>query len=310
LVYAGARIAGGTLAPERFVSFFVALVLMYKPIKELSQALSLAAAGRASTARLGALLELRPERRPAGPGLPPLRVGLELRGIDFSYQGADGARREALRGVDLRLPVGQVVALAGPSGAGKTTLANLVCGLDRPDAGELLWDGEPIGGRPLVELREQAALVPQQPLLLDGSVAENLRYGRPGAPQAELWRALEAAGMEAVVRGLPDGLQTLLGPAGVRLSAGEAQRLALARALLRQVNLLVLDEPASALDPHNEALLIDTLQRLGRARAVLLVAHGEALLRAAHRVIHLRAGRLEAKTPAPLQRGVRGGGGR
>jgi subfamily B ATP-binding cassette protein MsbA len=300
LVYAGARIASGTLAPERFVSFFVALVLMYKPIKELGLAVNLAAAGRASTERVARLLALRPERRrQSGPGLAPLRRQLELRQVSFSYPGAGGqtGARPALAGVDLLLPVGRVVALAGPSGAGKTTLANLVCGLERPDAGQLLWDGEPLADRPLVQLREQVALVPQQPLLLDGSVADNLRYGCPDADRDALWRALSAAGLEQVVRGLPRGLQTPIGPDGVRLSAGEAQRLALARALLRRVNLLVLDEPASALDPDNEALLIRTLRQLCRQRAVLLVAHGAALLAAADEVLRLEGGRRLVTAP-------------
>jgi ABC-type multidrug transport system fused ATPase/permease subunit len=244
------------------------------------------------------LLALRPERRQRGPGLTPLQRQLELRGVGYSYPAADGEpRRPALQGVDLSLAVGRVVALAGPSGAGKTTLANLVCGLDRPDSGELLWDAEPITGRPLVQLRAQVALVPQQPLLLDGTVAENLRYGRPDAGQEALWQALQAAGLAQVVRALPRGLQTPLGPDGVRLSAGEAQRLAVARALLRQVNLLVLDEPASALDPANEALLVRTLRQLARQRAVLVVAHGAALLAAADEVVWLQAGRRQDPNP-------------
>ena len=290
LLYAGGRIAAGTLAAVRFVSFFVAVILMYRPVKELAQAAHLAAAGRASVERVDALLELPAERSGKGAALSPLREKLSLAGVRFSY---DDLGRAALEQVDLTLPVGRVVALAGPSGAGKTTLANLVCGLERPDQGEITWDGEEISNRPLACLREQVALVPQQPLVLDGTVAENLRYGAPGATEEELSQAVKDAGMEPVVANLEHGLETVLGPEGVRLSTGEAQRLAVARALLRRVNLLVLDEPSSALDAANERHLVQTLRRLGRDRAVLLIAHSDALLGAADQVVRIRGGQVE-----------------
>ena len=290
LLYAGGRIAAGTLAAERFVSFFVAVILMYRPVKELARAAHLAAAGRASAERVDALLELPAERGAGDEALDPLGKQLALAGVGFSYEEQG---RAALAGVDLRLPVGRVVALAGPSGAGKTTLANLVCGLERPDEGSMIWDGEEITSLPLACLREQVALVPQQPLVLDGTVAENLRYGAPDATAAQLQEAVAAAGLEEVVADLDSGLQTMLGPEGVRLSTGEAQRLAVARALLRRVNLLVLDEPSSALDGANERHLVQTLRRVGRDRAVLLIAHSDALLEAADEVVQVEDGRIE-----------------
>ena len=286
LVYAGGQVAAGALAAERLISFFVAVILMYRPIKGLGQAVHLAAAGRASVERVDALLQLEPERSGEGPGLQPLREQLRLQGVSFCY----GQGRPALEQVDLTLQVGQVTALAGPSGAGKTTLANLVCGLERPGQGSMLWDDQELQGRPLWQLRQQVALVPQQPLVLDGTVADNLRYGAPRATTPQLQRAVQAAGLEPVVAGLEKGLETILGPQGDRLSAGEGQRLAVARALLREVKLLVLDEPSSALDRQNEQHLVQTLRRLGQDRAVLLIAHSEALLEAADQVVRLERG--------------------
>jgi len=341
LVYAGSSIAQGALAPERFISFFVAVVLMYRPIKAMSVAFQLAASGGASMDRVSSLLSHPTERRARGEGLSPLKERFELQGIGFAYQdgrpehrsvyrtepGAspeqaparseEGAYRaicdrratppetlrgvhgdaeckrfgaRALDGVDLCLERGRVKALAGPSGAGKTTLANVVSGLDRSDSGRLIWDGEDITSLPLAELRRQVALVPQQPLLLDGSVADNLRYGAPHATVEDLRSALDATGMLERVDRLERGLGTMIGPEGVLLSAGEAQRLAVARALLRRVKLLVLDEPSSALDPQNEAQLVQTLRRAGREQAVLLIAHSTALLSVADEVITMDAG--------------------
>ena len=294
LLYAGGRIAAGTLAAERFVSFFVAVILMYRPVKELALAAHLAAAGRASAERVDALLELAPEQDDDGAALSPLRQQLQLEGVSFFYEEGQAA----LDSVDLTLPVGRVTALAGPSGAGKTTLANIVCGLERPDSGGIIWDGEQITDRPLVCLRQQVALVPQQPLVLDGTVAENLRYGAPDATAEELDRAVRDAGLEPVVAKLERGLETVLGPEGVRLSTGEAQRLAVARALLRRVNLLVLDEPSSALDAANERHLLETLGRVGEDRAVLLIAHSDALLQAADEVVQMEDGKIAAEDRA------------
>ena len=284
LLYAGERIASGSLAAERFISFFVAVILMYRPIKGIGQAVHLAAAGKASVERVTGLLELAAERPDEGATLPALEQALTLKGVGFRYPGADVP---ALQGVDLVLPVGQVTALAGPSGAGKTTLANMVCGLERPGEGRLLWDDQDLAQSSLNALRSMVALVPQQPLLLDGTVADNLRYGAPHATDEQVRQAVAAAGLEPVLAALPEGLETTLGSGGVQLSAGEVQRLALARALARRVRVLVLDEPSSALDPDNEATLVRTLRSVGRDHAVLVIAHSEALLAAADRVVRL-----------------------
>jgi ABC-type multidrug transport system fused ATPase/permease subunit len=300
LAYAGHLLSGRTPPPpERIVSFFAAVLLLYRPIKEIGLAASTAAAGRASVARLEQILALVPEERsvsvggaPAEARLEPLHDSFVLEGVSFAYEGAE---RPALEGVDLELGVGRLVALEGASGAGKSTLANIVAGLDRPSAGRCLWDGQDLARVPLATIRMRVALLPQEPLLLDGSLAENLRFGAPAATVEEMERALEAAALTGVVSGLPSGLDTPLGADGLRLSVGEIQRLALARALLRRASLLVLDEPSSALDLENEARLAEVLRSLRPGRAILLVTHRSPLSSVADEVVRLEAGRLSRR---------------
>jgi ABC-type multidrug transport system fused ATPase/permease subunit len=301
LLLASVSIARGSLPAERLISFFTAVLLMYKPIKELGRAMHAIAGSEASWARVVALLK-RPEEEACtlSEALQPLRQEMELRGVSFCY--ADG--KWALRDIDLCLPLGKIVALSGSSGAGKSSLANIVCGLERPTRGALLWDGQDLEATPLPLRRARVALVPQQPLLFHATVAENLRYGSPEASEEDLRWAVAAAGLESCLRRLTRGLDTRIGPGGIELSVGEVQRLALARALLRRANLLVLDEPSSALDDQNEAILIRTLHVLKRTKAVLIIAHGRALLDASDEVITLREGRIDMG-PAALPDKVR-----
>jgi ATP-binding cassette, subfamily B, bacterial MsbA len=294
LIWASGRVAAGTLAAERFISFFAAVLLMYKPVKEIGRAVHQLAAGQASVERVDQLL--RQEAEDAGPmshsgapsTLPPLRRQLELRRVAFSY----GEARWTLEEIDLVLPVGRIVALAGPSGAGKTTLASLACGLERPHHGSVIWDGQDLARWPLSALRAATALVPQQPLLFDATVFENIRYGAPDASDAAITDAARSAHLDRPLAKLERGLQTLIGPGGSNLSAGEAQRLALARALVRQTSLLVLDEPSSALDPASEAVVVETLRSARQGRAVLVVAHSPAILAVADEIVRLEEGRV------------------
>ena len=179
------------------------------------------------------------------------------------------------------------MALTGPSGCGKSTLLDVVLGLRRPGSGQVLLGGVDLRDLDLDAWRAGIGWVPQRPHLFARSVADNVRVGRPGASDAEVAAALEAAGLASVVRRLPHGVDTRLGDGGAGLSLGERQRLALARAFVRDAPLLVLDEPTASLDAETEADVLDAVRRLTEGRTALIVAHRPALAALADRVVHL-----------------------
>lgn len=318
LAFGAWQVRVGAVAPEALVSFVAAVLLAYRPLKALTQALHARAAAQPSRARVEELLGWPAELpssesaavdglapRLAGGLLPPLCEGLELRALAFRY-----AQPWVLDGVSLRLRRGEIVAVVGRSGAGKSALADLLAGLEPWERGELSWDGWawPVaeGESPVAlarALRRQVALVPQQPLLLDGTLAENLRFAAPSASEAALWEALRWAGLAARARALPGGLAARLGSGGEGLSVGEVQRLAVARALLRRAPLLVLDEPTAALDDETEQGLLRTLGSLRAGRAMLLVTHRPAAVALADRVLCLEGGRLRSVVPAAAPAG-------
>ena len=223
---------------------------------------------------------------PAG---PPLRlerlIALDRVRVQFAGQPA-----AALEQVSLEITAGSIVALIGPSGAGKSTLADLLAGLTAPDTGQLILDGQPLDPAAQRAWRGAVAYVEQDPLVLAASLRDNLRWAAPEADDARLWTALEDAAAAAFVRDLPAGLDTLLGDGGRQLSGGERQRLMLARALLRDPQLLILDEATSALDPANEAAIATALGRLRGRMTIVLIAHRGALTRLADRVVRLESG--------------------
>ncbi|MHB1135078.1 MAG: ABC transporter ATP-binding protein, partial [Chloroflexota bacterium] len=209
--------------------------------------------------------------------------------VHFAYEG--GAR-PALRGVSLALAAGETVALVGPSGAGKSTLAYLLLRFLEPDAGTISAAGRPLADWSPAEWRRFVAYVPQHPHLFAATLAENVRLARPAASAAEVARALSLAGCDDFLPTLPQGLETPLGERGARLSGGQAQRLALARAFLKDSPLLVLDEPLANLDPAQAAALDAALARLQAGRATLVIAHRLGTARRAERVLVLADGRL------------------
>ena len=231
-----------------------------------------------------------------GPEPPAAGGEIELRGLAFAYPRAEAP---VLRGVGCRIPARRIFAIAGPSGSGKSTLADLLLGLLSPTGGEILVDGAPLRPAGLRRWRRSTAYIAQDPFLLHDTVRTNLSWLRAEVTEADLWRALRLAAAAEFVAALPRGLDTVVGDRGDRLSGGERQRIALAGALLREPALLVLDEPASHLDPGNEARVIETLRRLRGRMTIVVVAHGAALLREADRILVLRSGRVEALGPWP-----------
>jgi ABC-type multidrug transport system fused ATPase/permease subunit len=210
-------------------------------------------------------------------------------------------RRPALRGLDLEVPAGHTVALVGETGAGKSTVASLLLRFLDPDAGSVTVDGVPLASIAVDAWRRSIAWVPQAPYLFAGSVADNVRLARPGATDAEVEAAVREAGAHEFVRALPLGYATPLGEAGARLSGGEQQRIALARAFLRDAPFVVLDEVTSHLDPVSERAITSAVARLARRRTVLVISHRLRLAAIADAVVVLAGGRaIEAGPPAEL----------
>ncbi len=247
----------------------------------------------------GMLLALRRAAEDAGRGSgesahepPPmaLNAGLAVRAVSFDY-GEQGGR-PALTGVTFDIPAGEITALSGPSGAGKSTLADILLGLLEPTSGSVLVDGSPLGDANRRPWRRSAAYVPQEPYLFHDTIRANLAWARPGATDDDLWRALRAAAAEDFVKALRHGLDTVAGDRGGRLSGGERQRIALARALLAEPALLVLDEATSQLDAQTERGVVAALRALRGRMTIIAVAHRPALLDAADRVVLLDSGRV------------------
>jgi ABC-type multidrug transport system fused ATPase/permease subunit len=207
--------------------------------------------------------------------------------VTLSYEG-----RSVLDGVDLDLPPGSRTALVGPSGAGKSSVLRLLLGFTAPDAGDVLVDGVPLAALDADAWRARVAHVPERPYLLPGTVADNVRLGRPDATDAEVEAALQSAHALEFVRRLPRGLDTLLGEDAARLSGGERLRLALARAFVKDAAVVLLDEPTSQLDAGTEAAVLAALAELAQGRTVLTVTHRSAPLHLHDRVVELHDGRI------------------
>jgi ATP-binding cassette subfamily B protein len=226
-----------------------------------------------------------PLRRPAGS-----RGGCEVicRGVSFSYAG----RADTLRDVTFRAAPGQVIAIVGPTGAGKTTLVSLLPRFYDTDGGQILLDGMDIRSLTLASLRQQFSVVLQEPLLFSGSILENIRYGRPTATFEEVMDAARSANAHEFIVALPQGYDTELGERGAKLSGGERQRIAVARAFVKDAPILILDEPTSSIDSKTEAVILDALDRLMEGRTTFMIAHRLSTVRRADRILVVEGGRV------------------
>ena len=281
----GLRLMAGHLDLRTALFVLVLAPEAYLPLRRLGANYHASAEGVAAAEQVFDVLEQPPAPRGTRTDVPdPSLAGLEIEGLRVAYPGRT---EPALDGVSLSVEAGEVLALAGPSGCGKSTLLGVLLGLIAPQEGSVR-----IGGCELAELdpdawRSRLAWVPQRPHLFATSIAENVRLGRGDASEEEVRAALAAAGLAATVADLPEGIETMLGDKGAGLSAGERQRLALARAFLRDAPLLLLDEPTANLDGHTEQEVLEAVRRLSRGRTVVLVAHRPALLALADRVLSL-----------------------
>ena len=275
--------------PAQYVSFFVAVVMMYDPLKKLGGVADWMATGSASLDRIGEIIDLPPDigDRPGARPLAPFQRSVTFEHVDFSY-----GQGPVLAGVDLTIERGQVVALVGRSGSGKTTLANLLPRFYDVTGGRLAVDGVDVREVTLASLRAQVSVVSQDTFLFNTSIAANIAYGRPNAARADIERAARAAHAAEFVDKLPHGYETVIGERGVTLSGGQRQRLAIARAFLRDSPLLILDEATSSLDIESERFVQDALELLMKERTCLVIAHRLSTVRRADVIAVLRDGHI------------------
>ena len=293
IYWVGARIIAGQLEAGKFFSFVAAVLLLYQPMKQLGRVGQLAVLGSAAGSRVFEILDAQSSVPDGGTErLAPFRERIRFEGVSFSYGG-----HAVLDGFDLEIAKGEVVALVGPSGQGKTTIANLLLRFWDPVSGRITIDGKDIRDVTLASLREQLALVTQETVLFNGTVRENIAYGREGASAEDVERAARHAQAHEFIMQLGQGYDTPVGERGVLLSGGQRQRIAIARALLRDAPILVLDEATSALDAENEREVqraIDGLVALedGGHRTTLVIAHRLSTIRSADRIVVLVWGRI------------------
>jgi ATP-binding cassette subfamily B protein/subfamily B ATP-binding cassette protein MsbA len=286
---AGRRALEGVLTPGDVVLLAAYLVMLYKPLETLAYTAVAVQGAAAGARRVLALLDEQPDVTDA-PGAMPLpgraRGGLAFEHVTFAYRGGE----PALRDVSLEVRPGEVVAIVGASGAGKTTLASLAVRFYDPQAGRVTLDDDDVRTLTLRSLRENVALVLQDPIVFGASIRENIAYGRPAATAAEVERAARAANAHEFVATLPEGYDTVVGERGVTLSGGQRQRLSIARAFVKDAPVLILDEPTSALDADNERAILDALARLMEGRTTLIIAHRLSTVRHADRIVVLQDG--------------------
>jgi thiol reductant ABC exporter CydD subunit len=295
----GVRLVGGSVSLEAALTVLLLAPELYAPIRSLGAQFHATADGLAAAERLFEALDVPPALAAVPAGAPPApdpgRQPVRLECVTVRYADRPAP---ALERVDLELRPGEMVALVGPSGAGKSTLAALLVRLLDPTEGRILVGGRDLRSLDPDEWRRLVAWAPQRPRVFAATLAENVRMGRPGASDADVRGALRAAGADELVARLPDGLATRLGEGGRPLSAGEAQRVGIARAVVRDAGLVVLDEPTASLDPEGARALGMELRRLLRGHTVLLVSHRPEPVAFADRVVRLDRGRLTAAVAA------------
>jgi ATP-binding cassette subfamily B protein/subfamily B ATP-binding cassette protein MsbA len=289
----GVRISDRAMEIAGLCLFFGALVGVYDPLRKLGEVLPQIQMGLAAADRLFPILDAQPRvvESPSPRPLPSPHRELIFQGVHFRYQTS----RAVLQGIDLTIPFGETMAIVGPNGCGKSTLSNLLPRFFDPTQGRILIDDVDLRDAGLFDLRRRIGLVTQQSHLFDDTVLANIRYGSPHATEEQVVAAAEQAhAHEFITRQLTRGYDTLVGQAGCRLSGGQRQRIALARAILRNPEILILDEPTSQIDLQSELLIQDALKTFAVGRTTILITHRLTLLSLAERIVVMRQGKIAA----------------
>jgi ATP-binding cassette, subfamily B, bacterial MsbA len=290
LIYAGRAIRAGELKSEALIQFMIVLLMIYDPIRKLNKVNLILQEAMAAGQRVSRLMEIPNDiqETPDARAIDTVRDGVRYEGVSFSY----GEDRPVLRDVDLAIPAGQIVALVGPSGAGKSTLVNLLPRFFDPTGGRVTIDGIDIRELTLKSLRSLIGVVTQDTLLFNDTIRANIAYGRSDLPMERVREAAAAAYADEFIMQLPKGYDTVIGESGLRLSGGQRQRLAIARALLKNAPILILDEATSHLDTQSEALVQKALYNLMQGRTTLVIAHRLSTVTKADRIVVVEAGRI------------------
>ena len=270
-IYGGLQVVHGTITVGTFAAFMLYQSRVLPPLQALMGMYANLATVRVSLRRVSEILDEPVEvvERPDATALPVVRGDIEFDDVTLSF----GRGAAVLEHLSFTARAGEVVAIVGPSGSGKSTIADLLLRLLDPDSGEIRIDGRPLRDVSLEDLRRRVALVDQEPCILHASMADNIRYAQPDATDAELRTAARQAALERFIDGLPQGYETIVGERGMALSAGERQRIALARAFLTDPAVLVLDEPTAALDTVTERLVVDGYESVMRGRTTIVITH-------------------------------------
>nr|WP_028583070.1 lipid A export permease/ATP-binding protein MsbA [Desulfogranum mediterraneum] len=288
--FGGMQVLNGNSTPGTFMSFLTALVMLYEPVKGVSKLNSTIQSGMASAVRIFTLLDIQPEvRESAAPvALKPFRNSIEFRDMVFAY----GQDEPVLRQIKLTVRRGEVLAVVGPSGSGKSTLANLIPRFYDVSSGAILVDGIDIREVSVHSLRQQIAMVTQQTILFNDTIRYNIGYGVEACSDEEILAAARSAYALDFIQELPLGLDTVVGESGARLSGGQQQRISIARALLQNAPILILDEATSSLDTESEQQVQRALDNLMQNRTTIVIAHRLSTIKNADRIVVLKEGRL------------------
>jgi ATP-binding cassette subfamily B protein len=286
-VYGGLRVIRGDITVGTFIAFMAYQMRFLPPLQALMEMYANLATVRVSLARVAQILDEPVEVQESGtaPPLPSVRGDIEFEDVTLSF----GRGAPALDHLSFSVRAGEVLAIVGPSGSGKSTVADLMLRLLDPDSGVVRIDGRDVRTLRLDDLRRRVALVDQEPCLFHATIAENIRYARPDATDADVATAARRAALEPFIERLPDRYQTIVGERGTTLSAGERQRIATARAFLADPSILILDEPSAALDPASERQVAEGYEAVMRGRTTIVITHRLELARRADRVLELDA---------------------